>query len=444
MDSIQTITPNYYSKYRTNFRADDNRQVRDGVVYTEPEILRRSEVRQSQPSYPQPVVQYSQQSNPIDEYNKQKKKNSLKNNIITITGVLASLAIIAGMAVTIKSIRGSKAERATIDALDARIEILKQRKADPAKLREISEERARQPHERSLYRINDLVRLAEQELKQEKSPEIDINKLREMLDKRIIGQEDAKKAIIDQVETIIYNMRNGISDGKPFIIAIDGPPGTAKTTISEVLADVLGMYYKKVPMSSIEKPGSLVGFERTYVGAKGGTIAAAQLEGNTKRVVYALDELEKASPEARNTMLALLDDQAKFKDLYYNCEIDLSQSVFAISTNQLEALKGTPLYDRIKPNLIRVTPYDNKTKAAIGRLKLEKALSKNKMKDKVIVNDEIYDVIAKHTTDAGGRETTQIAENRIITELKKRLNHISDGEKITVDKDFVEKLLSGS
>jgi ATP-dependent Lon protease len=206
-------------------------------------------------------------------------------------------------------------------------------------------------------------------------------------------------------------------------------------------AEGLGMHLKKIPLSSIEKPGSLVGFERTYVGAKAGAIATGQIEGGTKKVFYMLDELEKCPREVQNTLLSLLDDQAKFKDLYYNCEIDLSQSIFGITTNELEKLHGTALYDRIKPFVIKVERYDDATKAAIGKLKLNAALKDNKMADRVVIKDEIFDLIAKATTDDGGRETTQIAERQIITKLKNLLVNAKEGEKVTVDKDFIQDLL---
>ena len=73
--------------------------------------------------------------------------------------------------------------------------------------------------------------------------------------------------------------------------------------------------------------------------------------------------------------------------------------------------------------------------------RLVNALKDNKMIDRVIIKDEIFDIIAKATTDQGGRETTQIAERQIITELKNLLVNAKEGEKITVDKNFIQKML---
>ena len=414
------------------------------VVETVPKNARRMSfkagendkfVRQNPQRVSQPPMMDSY-SRMIMEQQKKEKAQKRKNNLSWALGIGASLAIIA---VAVMSLRGGKDAGKTKE-LASKVELIK----NEVIKREAKEELARQPYERSIYRVEDLINLDKLASTTEKRTKADIGALKEALDKKIIGQEKAKKPLLDFLETINYDIQNGLHNNRPIIIAIDGPPGTCKSTLMENAADGLGMYLKKIPLSSIEKPGSLVGFERTYSGAKAGAFATGQLEGGTKKVFYLLDELEKCPSEVQNSLLSLLDDQAKFKDLYYNCEIDLSQSVFGITTNELEKLKGTALYDRIKPFVIKVEAYDNPTKAKIAKIKLENALNINKMKDKVEIKEEIYDVIAKSTSDSGGRETTNIAEKKLITELKKLLNHKKEGEKVVVDKDFIEKLIAGT
>ena len=405
--------------YHVNFKADDG----DRFV---------KQSNSNRPARTQPAIlnQHQQMEEMIKNREKKEKR---KQNLSWGIGIAASLAIIA---MVVSQFVGGK-DAAKVKTLT---EQLKNIKSDVIK-REAAEELARKDYERSLFRIQDLITLDKLSSTTEKRTVADVGKVKAALDKKIIGQEKAKQAVTDFVGTVNYDIKNNINLSKPVIIAIDGPPGTCKSTLMASAADGLGMHLKKIPLSSIEKPGSLVGFERTYVGAKAGAIATGQIEGNTKKVFYMLDELEKCPREVQNTLLSLLDDQAKFKDLYYNCEIDLSQSIFGITTNELEKLKGTALYDRIKPFVIKVDRYDNATKAAIGKIKLNAALKDNNMLERVTVKDEIFDIIARATTDDGGRETTQIAERQIITKLKNILNNLKDGEKVTVDKDFVQKML---
>lgn len=406
--------------YKINFKAENDQFVRQDKQ-TRPAIL------QNQNPQLQMVKLMEQQQ-------KEEKKAKMKQNLNWGIGIASGLAIIA--MVGMQFLGGKNAGKAK-----ALGEQIKEIKSEVVK-REASEELARHDYERSLYRVADLIQLDKLANTAEKREIANIQAVKEALNKKIIGQTKAKQPVIDFLEAINYDIKNGIVNDKPIIIAIDGPPGTCKSTLMKEAADSLGMYLKKISLNNIEKPGSLVGFERTYSGAKAGAFATGQLEGGTKKVFYMLDELEKSPREVQNTLLSLLDDQAKFKDLYYNCEIDLSQSIFGITTNELERLRGTALYDRIKPFVIKVERYDDATKAAIGRLKLNTALKDNNMVDKVVIKDEIFDIIAKATTDDGGRETTQIAEKKLITELKKQLNYKNKGEKIVVDKEFIENLIS--
>ena len=401
--------------YRVNFKADG-----DGYRYTQPAILQQQ--------------QQDQFVKIAEAQHKEAKKQKRKQNLTWGIGIASGLAII--LMVASQFFRGGQ-DAAKVKELT---EAIKNIKNDVIK-REATEELARKDYERSLYRVQDLIELDKLAGSTEKRTVADMDKVKESLDSKIFGQDKAKKAVTDFVGTVNYDIKNDINLSKPVIIAIDGPPGTCKSTLMASAADGLGMYLKKIPLSSIEKPGSLVGFERTYVGAKAGAIAAGQIEGKSKKVFYMLDELEKCPKEVQNTLLSLLDDQAKFKDLYYNCEIDLSQSIFGITTNELEKLKGSALYDRIKPFVIKVDRYDDATKAAIAKIKLNNAIKDNKMLNRVNVKDEVYNLIAKATSDDGGRETTQISERQIITKLKNLLVNANEDEKITVDKSFIENLL---
>lgn len=262
--------------------------------------------------------------------------------------------------------------------------------------------------------------------------------LKKRLDNEIIGMDEAKQPILDFLQSINYDIHNGINTDKPIILALDGPPGTGKSSLMKAISDSLGMYFKKISLSATKNPESITGFERTYVGATPGMIAKAQLEGNTKKVVYGLDELEKADEKILNTFLSILDDQKIFTDRYYNTNVDLSQSMFIVTTNQLERLKGTPLYNRIKPHVIKIKPYNNEVKAKIAKQKIDMGLKVNKMNNKVVIDPDVYDTISKIATDDGGRYTTQLADKLIIN-LKTSLEE-SNNSKIHVTSDYINKI----
>ena len=140
---------------------------------------------------------------------------------------------------------------------------------------------------------------------------VKLMKMRQKLQSRIIGQDDA----IDKVVRAIQRNRAGIKDpGKPigtFIFL--GPTGVGKTQLAKSLAEYLfdsednmirldmSEYMEKFNVSRlIGAPPGYVGFE------EGG-----QLSERVRRKPYCvvlLDEIEKAHPDVFNLLLQVMDE----------------------------------------------------------------------------------------------------------------------------------------
>ena len=136
-------------------------------------------------------------------------------------------------------------------------------------------------------------------------------KMREILKKRIIGQDEA----IDKVVRAIQRNRAGIKDpGKPIgTFLFFGPTGVGKTQLAKSLAEYLfdsednmvrldmSEYMEKFNVSRlIGAPPGYVGFE------EGG-----QLSERVRRKPYCvvlLDEIEKAHPDVFNLLLQVMDE----------------------------------------------------------------------------------------------------------------------------------------
>ena len=400
-------------------------------------------VHQKQTNYQAPVnfkagrdefVRSDEMSRMMAERQKQQKKaeREQKGMKWLQVGALISSIALAGFFIW-KGTRGNNDQK--VKNLNEQIKHI----TDTGIKREAEEEMARQSYERSLYRVNDLIQLDKLANKVEKRTPADIGAVRKKLNDEIIGMEEAKQPILDFLEQLNYDINHGINNDKPIILAMDGPPGTGKTSLMKVIAEALDMHFEKISLSSTKNMEAITGFERTYAGATPGLIAKAQLEGGTKKVLYGLDEMEKAPENVLNTFLSILDDQRLFKDKYYNSNVDLSKSIFVATTNELEKLKGTPIYDRLKPHTIKIKPYGPDTKARIVEQKISKALPLNKLSDKVEFSDNIYEAIAKRTTDQGGRHSTQLVDKFII-QLKKLVNNNKSGEKIKVDDALLDEM----
>lgn len=135
--------------------------------------------------------------------------------------------------------------------------------------------------------------------------------LEEELHKRVVGQDEAIKAVSDAVR----RSRAGLQDPRrpigSFIFL--GPTGVGKTELAKALADYLfndESLMTRIDMSEYQEKYSvsrLIGAPPGYVGYDEG----GQLTEAVRRKPYSVvlfDEIEKAHPDVFNTLLQVLDD----------------------------------------------------------------------------------------------------------------------------------------
>lgn len=135
--------------------------------------------------------------------------------------------------------------------------------------------------------------------------------LETVLHQRVIGQEDAVKAVSDAIRRARAGLKDPNRPVGSFIFV--GPTGVGKTELSKALAEaVFGNEDSiiRVDMSEYMEKHSvskLVGAPPGYVGFD----EAGQLTEKVRRKPYSVvlfDEIEKAHPDVFNIMLQILDD----------------------------------------------------------------------------------------------------------------------------------------
>jgi len=136
-------------------------------------------------------------------------------------------------------------------------------------------------------------------------------KMEELLSRRVIGQEQAIKAVADTIRRARAGLQEPTRPIGSFLFL--GPTGVGKTELARALAEFLfndGKALVRIDMSEYMEKHSvarLIGAPPGYVGYEEG----GQLTEAVKRRPYSLillDEIEKAHPDVFNILLQILDD----------------------------------------------------------------------------------------------------------------------------------------
>lgn len=135
--------------------------------------------------------------------------------------------------------------------------------------------------------------------------------LKNILQKRVIGQDDALTLVADA----ILRQRAGIKDENRPIgsFLFLGPTGVGKTEVAKTLAEALfdsESHIIRIDMSEYMEKYSvsrLIGAPPGYVGYEEGGQLTEKVRRNPYSIVL-FDEIEKAHPEVFNLLLQMLDD----------------------------------------------------------------------------------------------------------------------------------------
>ena len=124
------------------------------------------------------------------------------------------------------------------------------------------------------------------------------------------------------------------------IFVFAGPPGVGKTFLAEQAAEALGIPFKRFDMSSYADHQSymgLVGFEKSYQGAKAGTLTGFVKENSHSILLF--DEIEKAHLNTIQLFLQILD-AGRLSDRFLDEDIAFKDTIIIFTSNA-----GRSLYE---------------------------------------------------------------------------------------------------
>ncbi len=292
--------------------------------------------------------------------------------------------------------------------------------------------------------------------------------LEKELHKRVVGQDEAVKAVADAVR----RSRAGLQDeSKPigsFIFL--GTTGVGKTELAKALAEVLfndENLMTRIDMSEYQERHSvsrLIGAPPGYVGYDEG----GQLTESVRRKPYSvvlLDEIEKAHPDVFNILLQVLDDGrltdnkgrvVNFKNTIIIMTSNIGSHIIQEKLNGVAGNRDELLEDlkrqvfelmrkTIRPEflnrvdeLIMFTPLNSEEVKDIVRLQVKHVQRKlEKIHVEIEITEDAIDLISKEGFDPlfGARPIKRIIQRELLNKLSKEIlaNTISKNKTIMID-----------
>lgn len=249
-------------------------------------------------------------------------------------------------------------------------------------------------------------------------------RMEEALHKRVVGQDEAIKAVSDAVRRSRAGLANEKRPIGSFLFL--GTTGVGKTELAKALAEFLfndENMITRIDMSEYQERHTvsrLVGAPPGYVGYDEG----GQLTEAVRRKPYSvilLDEIEKAHPDVFNTLLQVLDD-GRLTD-NKGRTVDFKNTILIMTSN----LRREELDERMRPEFLNrideIICFDPLTEDNIKEIvRIQMSILSNKLAEEGVeltYTKDFTDLMAREGYDPafGARPVKRLIQRELVNKL---------------------------
>ena len=194
----------------------------------------------------------------------------------------------------------------------------------------------------------------------------------ELLD-QLVEEMPNFKQVVDTIRAMLALQVAGDGSFQLPPILLAGDPGVGKTYFAMRLAKLMGTGFDMISLEGANSPMSLIGLEQHYYTSSPGKVFDLLVQGHTANPVFVVDELDKASSEARfppaNALYQLLEPETAKRFCDQSClhvKLDARRISWIVTANYLSAI---PV-----PILSRLTTFHVPTPTGAERVRIASAI----------------------------------------------------------------------
>jgi ATP-dependent Lon protease len=230
---------------------------------------------------------------------------------------------------------------------------------------------------------------------------MDLNIVKQTLDKNHYGLDTVKNDILEYLSTLILNMReSGSTRVRAPILCLIGLVGTGKTSLAISIAEAMGRKFERIPFGGMGDSLALRGQSRAFADAEPGLVIKKLAHAASKNSVVLLDELDRVSEAARADIMGVLvelldpEQNSAFTDHYIDYPFDLSHCLFIATANNTTNI-STAVLDRLQ--VIQMPSYTDEEKTTIAKSYLFPKVRKDSglMQMNLTIDDTLWPAIIR-------------------------------------------------